>query len=163
VATNVVVKTSIRVNGREYASVDEMPADARQAYERARESITSAQHGGPLGLLGKGAPGDAHRLLDAAIVFNGQGYASVDEMPAVARQLYEGVMAAMDTNRDGLSVQSKSATAATGQRQRGDAARSTPMSITIAGGIRPESAPLRFFIAGVLIGALVLAWFVLGR
>ena len=33
--TNISVKTKIRVNGQDYGSVNDMPPEVRQAYERA--------------------------------------------------------------------------------------------------------------------------------
>jgi hypothetical protein len=31
--TNITIKTKIRINGKEYASVDELPPDLRRAYD----------------------------------------------------------------------------------------------------------------------------------
>ena len=63
------IKIKIRVNGQEYSSVDEMPDDLRQIYEKA---------------LPGGVP--------SKITFNGQKFSSVDEMPPEIRQKYEAVL-----------------------------------------------------------------------
>lgn len=74
------VKRKYIVNGKEYASIEEMPADIRQAYERA--------------VSGKG--GFTHENISSLsagkIVFNGQEYESIDLMPLDIRQMYETIM-----------------------------------------------------------------------
>lgn len=49
--TNITVKTKIRVNGQEYQSVEDMPADVREAYERALASAAHGQPGPPRGAV----------------------------------------------------------------------------------------------------------------
>lgn len=65
----LAVRTNVVVNTKRYKSVDEMPPEARAAYEKA---------------LGASAN---------SITFNGQTYGSVEAMPPEARRLYESVMA----------------------------------------------------------------------
>jgi len=65
----VNIKTKIKYNGQEYSSVEELPPEARSAYEKAM------------------ATGSAS--LSKKIVFNGQEYASLEQMPAAQRRLYE--------------------------------------------------------------------------
>jgi hypothetical protein len=67
----------ITINRREYARVDEMPAQDREIYERAMAS------------LGAGGTSDVKVHTKAQIVVNGQEYASIDAMPADVRRLYE--------------------------------------------------------------------------
>lgn len=62
------VKRKFIVNGKEYGSVEEMPANIRQSYEKALESA-------------KGK-----------IVFNGQKYENVEAMPPDVRQMYDEMM-----------------------------------------------------------------------
>jgi len=66
------LKTKIKYNGQEYSSVEELPPEARSAYEKAiaAESAT----------------------ISTKIVFNGREYASPEQMPAAERQLYEDAM-----------------------------------------------------------------------
>src|SRR5919204_2801326 len=66
------VKTKIKYKGQEYSSVEELPPEARAAYEKAI------------------ATGGAS--VSTKIVFNGQEYASLEQMPAGERQLYEDAL-----------------------------------------------------------------------
>jgi hypothetical protein len=72
------IKTKIRINGKEYASVDEMPADVRQIYEQALAGQT--------------------QKTTSKIVFNGEEYSSVEEMPAKIQQMYKAVMGVVEVN-----------------------------------------------------------------
>lgn len=79
----VTVKTRFKVNGKEYGSLEELPPDIRDAYEKAM----AAKGGGP---LAGGAPGSAK------VTFNGREYASLDEMPPEERRMYEEFLAAVE-------------------------------------------------------------------
>src|SRR5438067_13435602 len=68
----VNLKTKIKYNGQEYSSVEEMPPEARSAYEKAI------------------AAGSA--TISTKIVLNEREYASPEQMPAAERQLYEDAM-----------------------------------------------------------------------
>ena len=67
------VKTVIRYKGQEYSSLDQLPAEARTAYESAM------------------AHGTAPKATDRKeqIVVNGQHFASANELPAAERKLYD--------------------------------------------------------------------------
>ena len=74
------VKYKFKVNGKEYGSLEEMPDNIREAYEKAVANSKGIEHGNiPSVTAGK-------------IIFNGQEYQSVDAMPADIRQMYETVM-----------------------------------------------------------------------
>jgi hypothetical protein len=75
----VNIRRRITVNGREYGSTGEMPADVREAYERAM------------------AGGISIRSAKTRIVFNGREYAGLEAMPAETRQLYEKVLKAAES------------------------------------------------------------------
>jgi hypothetical protein len=77
------INRKIVVNGREYASVEEMPSDVRRVYEQAMVEAGTALHA-----TGEGG-------VKAKIVFNGREYANVDTMPEGVRGLYETVMEAV--------------------------------------------------------------------
>ena len=77
-------KAKIRVNGKEYASAEEMPAKVRQAYARAV---------GETAILRSGARLAAK--LNAKIIFNGEEYSSPGEMPVAERRLYQDTLAAL--------------------------------------------------------------------
>ena len=65
----VNVKTKIKYKGQEYSSVEDLPPEARSAYEKA-------------------IAGDSG-TISTKIVFNGREYASPEQMPTAERQLYE--------------------------------------------------------------------------
>jgi len=66
------LKTKIKYKGQEYSSVEELPPEARSAYEKAM------------------APGGAS--ANTKIIFNEREYASAEEMPTAERQLYEDAL-----------------------------------------------------------------------
>jgi len=75
-SVNVKVNWKFRFNGREYGSVEEMPAEAREAWEKAKSRSG--------GVVVPSIPG--------RITFNGKSYESIEEMSPGDRALYEGVM-----------------------------------------------------------------------
>src|SRR5207244_2408424 len=79
------LKTKIKYKGQEYSSVEELPPEARSAYEKAMATGGTS--------------------FSTKIVFNGQEYASLDQMPAVQRQLYEVAMKL--THDSGMVVPAK--------------------------------------------------------
>ncbi len=81
---NVNVKTRFRYNGKVYDSLEELPEDVRQAYEKATAGSAA------------GFPGGAPAAT-AKIVFNGTEYESPDAMPLEVRTLYESVIRAVET------------------------------------------------------------------
>ena len=99
-------------NGKTYNSIDDMPPEARQAYEKALALLADQDANGVPdfldGLLNDQVPGEGMEPLNTfstfntQIVHNGQTYASVDEMPAEARRDYEQAMAAFDRDRNGV-------------------------------------------------------------
>ncbi len=152
-ATNISVKTRIRVNGREYASVEEMPADIRQTYERALAMSAGGAHGGLLGSV-------AGRVtaVSTKIVFNGQEYTSAEHMPAAVRRLYEDVIATLQADeRNSGDLNTSGPPASAGVAPIGAVAVSSASS----GLVRPESTTMRLVIAGAVAAALLLASFVL--
>jgi hypothetical protein len=77
------VKTVIRYKGQEYSSADQLPAEARSAYESAFAK----------GVAAAAAPGTKRQIF-----FNGQHFASPDEMPAAERKLYDDAIAYVRDN-----------------------------------------------------------------
>ena len=77
-------KAKIRVNGKEYASAEEMPAKIREAYARAVGATSVLRSGARLAAK-----------LNARITFNGVEYNSPNEMPAEERRLYQDTLAAL--------------------------------------------------------------------
>ena len=86
---NFNVRTKIKINGKEYNSPEEMPADVRSLYEKA--------------LAGRGsAAPNVQFNTNSKITFNGQSFNNKDEMPEDVRRIYDSVMAAMDKDGDGI-------------------------------------------------------------
>lgn len=81
---NLNFKAKIRVNGKEYARADEMPAKVREAYARAVGETAVLRSGARLAAK-----------LNAKIIFNGTEYSSPGEMPVAERRLYQDTLAAL--------------------------------------------------------------------
>lgn len=81
---NFNLKAKIRVNGKEYASPEEMPAKIRQAYAAAIGDTAVLRSGARLAAK-----------LNAKIIFNGVEYNSPSEMPVAERRLYQDTLAAL--------------------------------------------------------------------
>ena len=71
------VKYKFKINGKEYGSLEEMPAPIREAYEKTVANSKGMER---------------VNISSGKIVFNGQEYESVDSMPADIRQMYETIM-----------------------------------------------------------------------
>lgn len=87
----VDIRRRITINGKEYGSTGEMPADVREAYERAMAGGISVQ------------------TAKTRIVFNGREYAGLEAMPAETRQLYEKVLKAAESGTVPVDLASGSA------------------------------------------------------
>jgi hypothetical protein len=162
-ATNVTVKTKIRVNGQAYGSVEGLPADVRQAHERAlaRMSATTAEQlasgSTQTKLVFNGEDGTTTTRIAAntTIRFNGREYTGVDKMPAALRRLFEAVIATVDANRNGMPDVLETTAQETGRWLLAP----TSMTASSAGGgvVRPDSTRSWLVIAGVVVAAMLLA------
>ena len=109
----------IVIDGKTYASVDEMPPDVRQKYEEAMRALKDA--GGNLipnafenmNLLADkdrdGMPDILEGLASTSvvssamkIVVDGKEYDRVEDLPPDARARYEQAMGKLDANRNGV-------------------------------------------------------------
>jgi hypothetical protein len=79
----VTVKGRFVYNGKTYGSLEELPENVRQAYEKAM-AATGAGHSG----------GAAEARVK--ITFNGTEYESLDAMPPDERRVYESVVGAVE-------------------------------------------------------------------
>ncbi len=84
--------TRIVVNGQEYASVEEMPADVRAVYERALRLAADANAGGAsTGMTASGAGTAPEQVTVSTVrtttryIVNGREYGSLDELPPEVR------------------------------------------------------------------------------
>src|SRR2546425_2227630 len=94
--------TRIIFKGQEYASVEAMPEQVRQAYQQALAQLADADHNGIPDILERGATANVIGIQHSSITVNGQTYTSVGEMPAAVRWLYEQAMGQVDANRNGM-------------------------------------------------------------
>jgi hypothetical protein len=102
----------ITFNGKTYQSLDEMPPEARQAYEQALRLLADQNANGVPDFLDGLAQGQSLddmlrplNVLSAAntqIVYNGQTYTNLHDMPPEARQAYQQAMRALDQNGNGV-------------------------------------------------------------
>ncbi len=142
------MKWKINVNGKEYGSVDEMPAPVREVYEKARKI--------PPG------PGGVRTLSTrtTTIVFNGQKYESVDDMPADIRAAYQAIMKAVASGDApteeifGGHVGPVPARPGTG---------GPPVSVRAPAGIALESFSARKLVVGAALVALFVGLYFLTR
>ena len=126
------VKTKIRFNGQEYASVEAMPAEVRKVYEQA---IANAQ---------------VHR--STKVVFNGQTYGSLDEMPADIRSQYDQVMALVDKDHDGIPDALE-----TGQADGGTLVEAAPLTSNPAAPAENKGRATTMLLIGVVVLVLIAA------
>jgi hypothetical protein len=82
---NVNVKRKFKINGKEYNSIEEMPPDIRNTFEKAMASQAGSDH--------QANPA----TMQTKIIFNGTEYQSIDAMPQDVRQLYEKVLKTAET------------------------------------------------------------------
>jgi hypothetical protein len=108
------VTRKITVNGKEYASADELPLELRKRYEAALAG-------------GQGEPPKSTR-----IVFNGTEYDSPEHMPPEVRRLYDLAVAAAGN----ASAAAPSATGA----EPGTQGLPPPPAPSMAPGLRPPKA-----------------------
>ena len=86
------IERKFKVNGKEYASIEEMPADIRQAFKKAQALRSDLDQ--PLDPV----------TLQNKIIFNKTVYKSKDALPQDVRQLYEKVMKAAETGKAPLAI-----------------------------------------------------------
>ena len=131
----VNVTWKIKINGKEYSSVEEMPSDIREAYEKAR-----------------GAP----RARATKILFNGQEYENIEAMPHDVRRVYDQVMRAAESGEVSSEVLSGAEFKATIHSQSSSAAARL---VTGPKPIEPESI-LSLSPRTLIVGLVVLILFV---
>ncbi len=83
----------IEVNGKTYASVDDMPPDVRQTYEKMMKLLADQDHDGVPDLVQKAGQSQVSVEVSRTFTVDGQTYHSLEEMPPEVRQKYEDIMA----------------------------------------------------------------------
>jgi hypothetical protein len=95
--------TRIIFNGQEYAGTDAMPEAVRKSYLDALAKFAEDKNrNGIPDILEPGSAGQVIGIQHSSITVNGRTYESVEEMPALARILYEHAMGKMGASRTGL-------------------------------------------------------------
>lgn len=92
---NFNVKYKFKINGREYGSLEEMPVEIREAYEKAVGNKAGQE------------VGNVQSISHKKIIFNGQEYESEDSMPSEIRHMYETIMESVknrEISQDGNSA-----------------------------------------------------------
>jgi hypothetical protein len=93
------MSATITFNGKTYNSLEEMPARERAAYEAVMNAFADKDQDGVPDLFEGSASMQASQ---ANIVYNGQVYHSLDELPPEARLRYQQAMGKLDADRDGI-------------------------------------------------------------
>lgn len=87
------MKQTFIINGKEYASLDDMPADVRRELDEAMQLLPDNDGDGQPDIL-QNMPFNVNVQASSEIIFNGKTYQSVEEMPADARRVYEEALSA---------------------------------------------------------------------
>jgi hypothetical protein len=136
---NVNVKRKFKVNGKEYNSIEEMPPDIRNAFEKAIASQAD-----------KGQPASP-TTMQTKIIFNGIEYQSLDAMPQDVRQLYEKVLKAAETENAPANIITAGdiSDMLTGHKTYGNTNMGKPTKI------EPSAFSPRILIIGAMLIALI--------
>lgn len=142
------VKWKIKVGGKEYGSVDEMPAAEREAYENAiREDAAGGKE-------------FVFTTRDTRVVFNGREYASVDALPPDVRETYLNLVKAVEAGQpptDEKIVAEAARALARPRTDRSAAPSRGPRPIA------PESFSARKLVAWAAVIALLAGLYFLAR
>jgi hypothetical protein len=94
----------IVIDGKTYNSVDEMPEDVRQKYERAMNALKDQYAKGSPDVLNDlfGDKGGSVVKSTIKVVVNGKEIHNLDDLPPEARTKYEQAIGALDANHNGI-------------------------------------------------------------
>jgi hypothetical protein len=148
------MNTKISFNGREYSSVEDMPPDVRQKYEKAMSLLGDANQNGVPDIL------EGIRAVNVQIsgllnvMHEGKVYTRVEDMPPDVRQKYEKAMSMMgDANQNGVPDLLESAGLINAQPAPSDAFASTPLLPTTNAPVTSGETPN--YTRWLAIGAVV--------
>jgi hypothetical protein len=90
--------TKIRIifNGQSYTDPSAMPAQVRQAYQKALGLLEDANKNGIPDVLETAGLGNLISIQQSQIVVNGQSYDRPEDMPPAVRQLYDQALSHLD-------------------------------------------------------------------
>lgn len=145
---------NILFNGKTYRSLEDMPPGVRQAYESVMQVLADKNQNG-LPDLFEGALRTQHTSL----VYNGQSYERLEDLPPEARERYEKMMGEWDRDRNGIPDFAErfaaAITPAADPRlppRESVFSQSPAIPVSPAPSIEPEHTGLRF---GILAAALL--------
>lgn len=93
---------NILFNGKTYRSVEDMPPEVRQTYESLMQIMADQNQNGVPDLFEGQLSRQVRNTRTTDIVYNGQSYNHLDELPPEARAKYEAFMGKWDTDHNGL-------------------------------------------------------------
>ena len=150
---NISVKRKFTINGKEYNSIEEMPAETREAFEKMMVSRVGS------GL--QAIPEALRASQPGKIVFNGIEYKSVDAMPQDVRQLYETALKAVETGA--APAASHGARLSIGiKRESGTSGAAYPPGVRPPIKVEISFSPWSLIVC-VIVGALVLVLYCLWK
>jgi hypothetical protein len=136
----VNIQRKFIVNRKEYASVEEMPPELREAYEKAVRSGAGVRIEKP------------QVSVESKIVFNGREYRSLEAMPEVVRRVYQSVMKSVETGEASPELLSAALGDESTMPHENQAIYT---SVDLAKPIEPTSSMPRWIIAGMVLLGLV--------
>jgi hypothetical protein len=149
----------VTFNGTEYDSLEAMPPEVRQAYERALEMAQKGSSGG-----GQTPRINVKFSTRFRFVHDGKTYNSIDEMPPDVRQKYAAAMQKIDKDQNGVPdfLEGGTDSAADSQLSMNDPfSTTTPTPIAPLSPQPPVITPDRpnttvIWVAGLIIAVLLL-------
>jgi hypothetical protein len=147
---NFNIKRKIIVNGKEYTSVEDMPPELREAYEKAVRSGTGARSE------------KSQARVKTKIVFNEKEYENLDAMPADVRRVYLSVMKSVEAGE--ASPEMVSAVLADNRDLSGQP-EALHFSNDLPKPIEPASAfsPRWMILALALLGLVLMLYYLLAK
>lgn len=90
------MNTKITFNGREYDSIEELPPEARQAYQQLQSAFADQDRNGIPDIFEGGKPANittsSMTVNQQSFVVDGQTYTTADDLPPEARAAYQNAM-----------------------------------------------------------------------
>lgn len=165
------MQQKISFNGKTYERLEDMPPEIRQAYESVMQVLADQNQNGVPDLF-EGALGTQTNLARSTILYEGQAYERIDQLPPEAREKYERMMGQWDKDGNGIpdfaeKIAVIGAPAPSVGQSPSEPAFSRPSAIPVspsAPNLEPEQTGLRFgviafsLLALLCLGGLAL-WF----
>jgi hypothetical protein len=145
---------AINFNGKEYASVEEMPPDLRQLYEMAMALTKDDNHDGLPDLFADKLSADATVVQSQQFIVDGKVYTSLDELPLEAREHFAAALRHNDADGDGTIDMFQGILAAVGATPAAEPPTAAPDLVQEVGGTAPNPAAI-WIILGFVVAVIV--------